>query len=119
MSERQPRAHLGLRARVTTAFALGALLLSVTLSVLSYGITRRYLLREGESSAVRQAYVNARLVRDGLRGRTEPDVTGLLSRLDTPAGSESVLLLRGQAHATSVAIGSNALPRGLRTTVQS
>ena len=45
------RAHLGLRARVTTAFVIGALLLSVALSVLSYGITRRYLLREGESSA--------------------------------------------------------------------
>src|SRR3954468_14476394 len=112
MSIRKQRAHLGLRARITTAFVLGALLLSVTLSLLSYGITRRYLLREGESSAIRQTYVNARLVRDGLRGRSDPDVTGLLSRLDTPAGSESVLILRGQAHSTSVAVGSNALPRG-------
>ena len=105
-----------LRARVTTAFVVGALLLSVTLALLSYGITRRYLLREGESSAVRQTYVNARLVRDGLRLR-DPDVTRLLGTLDTPAGSESVLLLRGQPYSTSVAIGSNALPKGLRSTV--
>jgi signal transduction histidine kinase len=117
--QRPQRPRLGLRARITTAFGLGALLLSVTLAVLSYGITRRYLLREAESSAVRQAYVNARLVRDGRQGRTDVSgVAGLLSRLDTPSGSESVLFLHGQAFSGSVAIGSNSLPRGLRTTVQ-
>ena len=61
------RAGLGVRARITAAFALGALLLSLTLAGLTYGLTRSYLVRERESSAVRQAYVNAQLLRAGLR----------------------------------------------------
>src|SRR5581483_5487322 len=114
-SARTPRhrAGLGVRARITAAFALGALLLSLTLAGLTYGLTRSYLVREQESSAVRQAYVNAQLLRAGLRS-SRPDVPQLLSSLETRAGSQSVLR-RGQVwFATSLAVGRDALPSGLR-----
>ena len=41
------RRQLGLRARVTVAFALGALALSTILSVLTYGLVRNNLVGEG------------------------------------------------------------------------
>ena len=37
--------RLGLRARVTAGFALGALALSVTLAVVTYGLASSYLVR--------------------------------------------------------------------------
>jgi len=62
----EPRRQLGLRARVTVAFALGALALSTVLSVVTYGLVRNSLVTERESSALSQAYANARVVRDGV-----------------------------------------------------
>ena len=53
-SGRQPR-QLGLRARVTVAFALGALALSLILSALTYGLVRTNLVQQRESSARAQA----------------------------------------------------------------
>ena len=110
------REALGLRARITAAFALGALLLSVTLSGLTYGLTRSYLVREGETSSVRQAYVNAQLLRAGLRS-SRPDVPQLLASLETRAGSQSVLRRGSVWFATSLAVGRDALPAALRTSV--
>ena len=109
---RPGRGHLGLRARVTAAFALGALLLSLTLSVLTYGLSRRYLISERESFALRQTYVNARLVRDRL-SVANPDVPRLLSSLDTPSGSESLIVFHGEASSTSVLVGTESLPADL------
>ncbi|MEY2565712.1 MAG: two-component system, OmpR family, sensor histidine kinase MtrB [Actinomycetota bacterium] len=108
---------LGLRARVTLAFALGALLLSLLMGGLTYGVTRRYLLRQRESSVVHQAYVNAQLVRAGLRS-ARPDVPQLLGGLETSAaGSQSVLRYTDRWFATSIAVGRDALPAPLRSTV--
>jgi signal transduction histidine kinase len=113
----QATGGLGLRARVTAAFALGALLLSMIMGGLTYGVTRRSLLRQRESSAVHQAYVNAQLVRTGLRS-ARPDVPKLLDGLETTdAGSESVLRFTGRWFATSLVVGRDALPVPLRRRV--
>jgi signal transduction histidine kinase len=110
-------AGLGLRARVTLAFALGALLLSLLMGGLTYGVTRRYLLHQRESSVVHQAYVNAQLVRAGLRS-ARPDVPQLLGGLETSAaGSQSVLRYTDRWFATSIAVGRDALPAPLRSAV--
>ncbi|MGH8994370.1 MAG: hypothetical protein ACRDZ7_22910, partial [Acidimicrobiia bacterium] len=61
------RRRLGLRTRVTLAFAFGALLLSVAFSAVSYGLVRNYLVSEQEDAAMDEALVNARLTRDSLR----------------------------------------------------
>jgi signal transduction histidine kinase len=108
--------RLGLRARVTAAFALGALLLSLVMGGLTYAVTRRYLVRQRENAVVHQAYVNAQLVRAGLRS-ARPDVTQLLTGLETGAGSESVLHYSDRWFATRLDVGPNALPDRLRVAV--
>lgn len=51
--------RLGLRARVTVAFALGSLALTLTLSVLTYTLATNQLIRQREQSALRLTVVNA------------------------------------------------------------
>src|SRR5437764_4795942 len=110
-----PRRHrrLGLRSRVTAAFALGALVLSVSLSTLTYFTARQYFLHERQTAVLRQAYVNANLVRAALRS-PQPDIPPLLASLDTAPGSRSVLYDRGRWFATSLTVGRDALPAHLR-----
>ena len=84
------RHRLGLRARVTAAFAIGALLLSAAVTLASYELTRRTLTADRENAAVRAAYFDAAVVDAGLSGRS-PDVLALLRSLDTGA-DRSVLL---------------------------
>jgi len=64
---RLQRPDLGLRARVTLAFAGGALLLSAALSGVSYGLVRNYLVEQTETAALREAFVNAGVTQNGLR----------------------------------------------------
>jgi two-component system, OmpR family, sensor histidine kinase MtrB len=112
------RARLGLRARVTLAFALGALVLSLSLSALTYLLVRNYLLDQRESSAVRQTYLNARLTRDGLR-TLNPVVPRILAGLQAPADSRSVLFYDGNWFASAVGTGRDSLPKALRARVAS
>jgi two-component system, OmpR family, sensor histidine kinase MtrB len=113
----QQRRRLGLRTRVTAAFALGALGLALLLSLLTYTLSSTYLLRQREASALRQAFVNARFVQAGLRA-ADPDVPGLLSDLETPATSESLLERRGERFASNpVEVSHDDLPAGLRQRV--
>jgi two-component system sensor histidine kinase MtrB len=53
----------GLRARSATAFALSALVLSITLSVVTYQLGRWFLLDQREDLATRQVVVNALVVK--------------------------------------------------------
>ncbi len=105
--------HLGLRSRVTLAFALGALILSASMGAITYLAARQVIIQQRKTSALHQAYVNASLVRSALRSPT-PRIPELLDSLDTLPGSRSVLERRGQWFATSISIGKQALPRPLR-----
>ena len=114
---RRSRPRLGLRTRVTAAFALGALGLALLLSLLTYTLSSTYLLRQREASALRQAFVNARFIQAGLRA-ADPDVPELLGDLETPATSESLLERRGERFASNpVEVGYDDLPDGLRDRV--
>lgn len=110
------RRSLGLRARVTLAFALGGLLLSVAMAVLAFGVTRNNLVRQREQISVRETYIHARLMREGLR-TSSPDVPRLLASLETGAGSRAVVRHRGSWFSSSLALGRDALPEELRSTV--
>ena len=110
------RRSLGLRARVTLAFALGALLLSVSMAFLAFGVTRTNLVRQREDVSVRETYIHARLVREGLR-TASPDVPRLLASLEAGAGSRAVVRHRGSWFSSSLALGRDALPPELRRTV--
>lgn len=108
--------RLGLRARVTVTFGLGALALSATMAGLTYFTARQFILRERETAILRQAYVNAALARSSLRS-TNPNIGQLLASLDTLPGSLSVLEQHGQWYATSLSVGQTAIPLRLRTLV--
>ena len=75
----------GLRSSVTAAFALGALVLSVALSVGTYVSARHLLLEQRERTALRQAYADAALVRDGL-ATSGTSVSEALGAVAPPAG---------------------------------
>lgn len=74
--------RLGLRTRVTAVFAVGALLLSAVIALLSYQLVRASLTDARERAAVRAAYYNASVVRAGL-GADDPDVGQILRALET------------------------------------
>jgi signal transduction histidine kinase len=58
-----------MRARVTLLFSLAGLLLAAAVAVLTYSLARNQLSSQRDDVAVRQAFLNARLVRDLLRGK--------------------------------------------------
>jgi signal transduction histidine kinase len=101
---------------VTVTFGLGALVLSATMAGLTYLTARQFILNERQTASLRQAYVNASLIRSALRS-PNPDVPQLLGSLDTLPGSLSVLEHRGQWFATSISVGEDALPAALRVEV--
>ena len=58
---------LGIGARITAVFGLGALILSILMGGLSYFTVRHFLLAGRESTDQHQAFTNANLVRTSLQ----------------------------------------------------
>jgi len=106
----RPRRHrrLGVRARTTVAFALGALLLSVSLSVLTYSLARNYLLDQRESLALDQTFGNASLVRFALRPGADPAAV-----LEDLAGADGVLHVGDTWLGETVQVNKDTLPADL------
>jgi two-component system, OmpR family, sensor histidine kinase MtrB len=84
---------LGLRTRITLAFALGSLLLSATLSASTWAFSRQSQLNQRETSAIDRLYANATTVRSTLLAGGTTDLLDHLASLPTPA--EQVLALPG------------------------
>lgn len=103
---------LGLRARVTVAFALGALALSAVLSLATYTVVKTQLVAQQERAAASQTYLNARVLRDGLRGGAS--VGEVLTNLQTPDRGGVVLRREERWYANSVIVGRDTLPVALR-----
>ncbi|MEU1588349.1 HAMP domain-containing sensor histidine kinase [Micromonospora sp. NPDC005710] len=99
--------RLGLRTRVTAAFAVGALLLSASMALISYELTRRSLLDDRERIALRAAYFDAAVVHAGLDTDT-PDVVEVLRSLDTGGTRRPVLHLNGEWYARAADPGTTA-----------
>ena len=108
--------RLGLRARITAAFALGALVLSALLAGTTYALTRENLLRQREASALRQVYVNALVLRERLSS-ANPDVQSQVNSLQTERASRPVVNFEGEWYAQSIGFGQDALPPALRQQV--
>ena len=113
---RSRRGRLGLRARVTVAFAIGAATLSAVLAFTTYGLIHHYLLTQRQTSAIRQTYTNARLVRQDLR-TTNPDVAGVLASVTPATDTRSLIYRNGRWFSTSVGIGGQSLPGTLTSRV--
>jgi two-component system sensor histidine kinase MtrB len=115
MTDDPPARHLlGLRARTSVAFAGLALVLSVSLSFMTYQLTRRYLIAKRESLATQQAVVNARTAAT-LLARPTADPAAVLLKLSEAGGSQSVLRIGGQWYATSSDVGRGAVPPDLQS----
>jgi two-component system, OmpR family, sensor histidine kinase MtrB len=111
-----PGRRVSLRTRVTLAFAVGALLLSAGLSVLTYGLARSYLVRQRETSGLRQTYANARLVRTALAS-PDVDIPRLLTSVQQPARSSPILRHEGAWYRTAEGAGYDVLPPAMLTIV--
>lgn len=113
--------QLGLRARVTAVFALGALALSLALAFATYEITRSSLLDERERTAVRTAYADAAFIRTGLGG-VDPDVRGALENLATGDVRRPLVQRDGRFFARTAADSSSlteSIPSSLQRMVNS
>ncbi len=107
---------LGLRARVTATFAIGAFALSALMAGITYFTARQSYLNERQGADQRQTFANALLVQNALRSPgTQPDQ--LIGSAGPLPGSYSVLHSGGHWYATSISVGQNALPDQLQTLV--
>ena len=111
-----PGRRVSLRTRVTLAFAVGALVLSAGLATLTYELARSYLVRQRETSGLRQTYANARLVRTALSA-DGPDIAGLLGSVQSPDRSSPILRYRGGWYKASAGLGLEALPPAMLRTI--
>lgn len=118
LHRRRLSAGLGLRARVTATFAIGALALSTIMAGITYFTARQVFLNERQTTDQRQAFANASLIQNSLRSPA-PQVSALIESVDTLPGSRSVLHFSGQWYATSISVTESALPAGERSLVLS
>jgi signal transduction histidine kinase len=117
--------RLGLRARITIAFAVGALVISMLLAGATLGLTRQNLLDQRESGATARTYQNAETVQRQLPSLTSAgagpaaDPADVLSSLQTPTGSNPVLVVGDRWFSRTPEFGEDVLPAELRAMVRS
>lgn len=109
--------RLGLRARVTAAFGLGALFTAALLAATTFGISREQLIRQRESASSVPFFNNARIVQELLQAEGGVDALALLQDLQTTSGSHPVLFYSDEWISTDPQFGEAALPASLRRAV--
>jgi signal transduction histidine kinase len=107
--------RLGLRARITLAFAVGALLLSALLSATTWALTRENLLNQREDSSMVLVFQNAGTVQNRITPETEQQA--LLSSLSTPTGARPILYYEDRYVSLTTEFGQDALPSELQEAV--
>lgn len=116
----RPLAQVGLRARITIAFSVGALLVSLLLTSASIIVIRQNLLAQRERLVAERVAINSALVADKI-GAADVDTQSLFGSLST-AGKPSVIV-RGANGASDVPIsldtryGAAVLPPSLTARV--
>jgi two-component system, OmpR family, sensor histidine kinase MtrB len=112
VSGRGPWSRLPLRARVTGTFALLALASTATVSLVSYGLARTYVLDQRDRLATSQAFSNARLARSLLRaGDPAPEL--VVDAIRSEAGAQVLLRFDGEWYTSAVALDPGDLPPGM------
>jgi signal transduction histidine kinase len=97
-------------------FALGALVLSVSMGALSYFTTRHILVDQRESAAVSDAFVNATYVSQHLAATANIDET-LTTANKVTQYSHSFLEERGTWYRGTLQVTQDAIPASLRSMV--
>jgi signal transduction histidine kinase len=108
--------RLGLRARVTTAFALGALALSSVLAGIGYLAVRNSIVNQQLASMRHQALANAVLLRGELRVPTAY-IPALITTLDSGPDTDSLIYSSEHWDPSSATLSPRQLPLALRTHV--
>jgi signal transduction histidine kinase len=117
---RRPRARprlrlglrLGLRDRVTLAFGLLALALSLLLSVMAWTVVSRYLVSQRVSAALVESNLDRSQLETGLQ-TGDSLVPALLDSLPAGDSAASVVVLASNWYGTTPAIGPSSLPHDL------
>lgn len=107
------RRTLRLRTRVTLFFSLTALVASLGLAVVTYAVSRSFLIDQRQQTAQTQAFANAKTVRDQLLIDQKFDVLDLR----TESGGFPVLVLDGEQFPLNASYPLEAFPLELRTAV--
>ncbi len=107
---------LSLRLRAIVGFGVVSLILAGTLSIFSYLLVRNWIVSDGRSAAVRQAYTSAQLLRSRLLSG-ETDISALLSGLHVSGGGFALMERNAQWYSSSVAADRSQLPGSLQTEV--
>jgi hypothetical protein len=111
----RPRGR-SLRRQVLATFALGTILVTGAVSLVTYGASRSYLFRQRRTYATRLASANARLM-DNL-SRARPDsIPELLRSLETPAGSVPLLYEGGRWYSATPGQTEELVPAAVRRDV--
>ncbi|MFZ0172295.1 MAG: HAMP domain-containing sensor histidine kinase, partial [Acidimicrobiales bacterium] len=113
---RRPRRHLGLAARVTTTFALGALVLSGALASITYFSVRSSLISQEKSSLAHEAIANAEAVKAQIEV-AHPYIPSALASVNGARGAESILEEADEWYPSSASVGENDVPSKLRLLV--
>jgi two-component system sensor histidine kinase MtrB len=101
---------------VTAAFGAGAALVSASLAFTTFVVVHHDLLSQRQSSSLRQAYVNARLVKQELEAPSG-DVAGTLLSLAPAAGVRALIYRHGLWFSTSTSVGHEGIPASLTKAV--
>jgi len=109
--------RLGIGARITAVFGLGALLLSVSMGGIAYFTVRHFLVGERESAAQHQAFANADLIRSSLQSG-DTQYSALLASLDAGSDSHSVLVHSKTPYQSSLSLSIESIPTRLRDEVE-
>ncbi|MGO8874631.1 MAG: ATP-binding protein [Acidimicrobiales bacterium] len=107
------RRHLGLAARVTTTFALGALVLSGTLASITYFSVRSSLINQEETSLAHEAVATA----EALQGQSEAGQSVVFALAEINGNAASILEQAGQWYPSSQSVQESSVPAGLRSLV--
>jgi len=110
------RHRLGLRSRVTTAFALGALALSSALAGTTYFVVRASIVNQQLSALQHQALANAVLLRGELRVPTAY-IPALITTLDSGPNTGSLIYSMNSWYPSSLTLSPRQLPSALRARV--
>jgi two-component system, OmpR family, sensor histidine kinase MtrB len=110
---------LGIGARITAVFGLGALILSILMGGLSYFTVRHFLVAGRESAAQHQTFLNASAVRTYLQSGNTANVGMLISNIDAGTDAHSVLFHGSKTYDSSLTVTAAAIPHQLRKVVLS
>ncbi len=113
-------ARLGLRARITFAFAATTAVLSALMAGTTWGLTRENLTNQRDAAAVRQVRRDAEIVGRTIRpDQNAESILTILQSVQQPTNARSILEVDGQPPvAVEPTTGSDVIPDELRATVQ-